>query len=117
MIESFLTWLLNRWQNRESLKLGGAKRSPHWGKVRAEHLKKFPVCEVCKKPDQLNVHHKIPFSQDKSKELSPENLITLCEAPGREHHLNFGHLGSYLSWNSDVVKDSAWMADKIKNRP
>lgn len=117
MIERFLIWLLSKWQNRENLKTLGAARSPLWNKVRAEHLKKFPFCAVCGKSDELNVHHRLPFHKYPELELRPDNLITLCEAPGREHHLNFGHLGSYLSFNSEVEKDTEIWSFKIKNRP
>ena len=114
---TFLVWALNKWQNRESLKLGGARRSSEWSRVRAEHLKREPVCAICKKSDNLSVHHKLPFSRYPDLELSPLNFITLCEAPGREHHLNYGHLGSYLSYNPEVEKDCEIWRNKIVNRP
>src|SRR3990167_7286052 len=101
-ILNFLVKILNRWQNRESLKLLGAKRSSEWPKTRAKHLKKEPVCAICSKNDELNVHHKKPFHLFPELELEESNLTTLCEAPGREHHLNFGHLGSYQSYNPEV---------------
>ena len=113
----FFVWLHSRWINRESLKLFGAKRSGLWPKIRAEHLKKEPTCVICGENKQINVHHKLPFSRYPDLELDPLNLITLCEAPGREHHLNYGHLGSYLSYNPEVEKDCEIWHEKIKNRP
>ena len=118
-IIEFLEYLANRWKNRESLKLGGAKRSSQWPKVRAEFLKKNPGCAICGLTDKkyIQVHHRLPFSQDPSLELKEENLIVLCDAPGREHHLNFGHLGSFRSWNSEIEIDSKIWRTKIANRP
>ena len=115
----FLEYLINRWNNRESLKLGGAKRSSQWPGVRAEFLRKNPGCAVCglTDPKFIQVHHRTPFSKDPSLELRESNLIVLCDKPGREHHLVFGHLGSFLSWNKDVAQDSWMWSDKIKNRP
>ena len=116
-ILNFIIWLLNRWNNRDSLKTLGAARSPQWGKVRNEYLRYHPECAVCGKSEELNVHHKLLFSRHPELELVEENLITLCEAPGREHHLNFGHLGSYKSFNSEVDKDCEVWREKIKTRP
>jgi 5-methylcytosine-specific restriction endonuclease McrA len=94
------------------------ERSGHWPKVRDEHLLIEPVCQLCGGNKLLNVHHIVPVSFDKSKELDPKNLITLCE--GAHHincHLLFGHLGRWASMNSSVREDVKIWADKLKNRP
>ena len=52
-------------------------------------------------------------------ELDPANLIVLCEnwKDGVCCHLLFGHLGSFKSFNVDVVADAKLWHDKITNRP
>ncbi len=39
-------------------------------------------------------------------ELDPRNLITLCELPGRDHHLLIGHLDEWESYNVNVRDDA-----------
>ncbi len=96
------------------------KRSPEWPRVRKEHLEKHPTCEVCGGTEKLEVHHIRPFHLHRELELSPENLITLCESKGvggLNCHLIFGHLGNFKSFNVTVTKDAPEWLDKIKNRP
>ena len=117
---NFFLFLLNRWQNREALKLGGAKRSPEWPRVRREHLKRFPACAVCgETKNQIEVHHRRMFSTNPELELDPSNLITLCESGknGIVCHRAFGHLGSYQSINESVEEDARVWRTKISNRP
>lgn len=96
----------------------GELRSKHWPKVRKEHLIKQPTCAVCNSTIQLEVHHIVPFARDPSKELDPDNLITLCENSndGVICHLLFGHLGNYQFVNPDVVEDARIWKDKFDNR-
>src|SRR3990167_6898346 len=102
----FLERLLSYLRKRETLKTLGALRSPRWSKVRNDFIKLHPSCAICRTTEELNVHHIQPFHKFPHLELEPSNLITLCEKPGREHHLVFGHLGSYQSWNPDIVVDA-----------
>lgn len=88
-------------------------RSPQWPKVRADYLKVQPDCQVCGTTDGVEVHHCIPFHIDKTLELMPTNLITLC----RPHHFFVGHLGSWASWNPEVREDCRVWRKKIQNRP
>lgn len=81
-----------------------AKRSPHWEEVRKQHLNSEPICQSCGKAEGLEVHHKIPFCIDPSKELLDSNLITLCEV-GIKCHLNTGHHGNWKKFNVNVVND------------
>jgi thiol-disulfide isomerase/thioredoxin len=67
--------------------LHATPRSPQWPAVREKFLREHPACEACGRRDELNVHHVVPFHVDRSKELDPDNLITLC----REHHWSIGH--------------------------
>jgi len=94
----------------------GAKRSSQWPKVRAEHLKAKPNCEVCGSLNKTEVHHIVPFHEDPSKELDPKNLITLCEnwEKGICCHLLIGHLGNYKNSNKDVRKDATTWRKKLK---
>lgn len=96
-------------------RLGGAKRSSEWGKVRREHIKSY--CELCEKKGgllrPLELHHVRPFNLFPELELDPENFITVC----RHCHLYFAHLGSFRSYNLDIKKESEQWQLKRKNRP
>jgi hypothetical protein len=98
----------------------GHKRSTHWPAVRRAWLAQHPTCAACGGTKSLQVHHKVPFHLDPSKELSPTNFITLCEAPGLECHLHVGHkkIGGGYDWkcfNPFVESDAAKMlAEKEK---
>ena len=90
----------------------GAARSPQWSSVRKEHIRKFPECAICGKKGLLRsneVHHILPFHLNPALELDPNNFITLC----RTHHLEWGHLFNFKSFNSEIKE---W-ANKIKTRP
>lgn len=89
-------------------------RSPEWPNIRKQHLIKQPFCQACGSKKNLEVHHIEPFHVNPSRELDPNNLITLC---GKNCHLVFGHLMDYSSWNTRVVEDSEVYLNKVKNRP
>lgn len=93
----------------------GKRRSPKWGKVRAEYLKEHPLCEVCGGSKGRECHHRIPFYLQPELELDPKNLITLCRK--NRCHLNFGHLFSYKSYNPSVETDALKWNNKIVSRP
>lgn len=95
----------------------GTPRSGHWPKVRSEHLKKEPICQVCGSKDNLNVHHIQPYHLNPSLELDPDNLITLCEGPPVNCHILFGHFLKWVSFNPNVRVDCATFQKKIKDRP
>lgn len=94
-------------------------RSDKWPKVRAEHLKQFPVCAVCGGRHKIEVHHIRPFHIHPELELDPANFITLCEddGDGVNCHLFFGHLGNFKSFNADVISNAAEWRKKIAERP
>jgi len=81
------------------------KRSSGWSKIKAEHLKKQPTCQACGSKTRLAVHHIIPIHIDRSKELDPTNLLTLCENPSTGYcHYIFGHCAlSWFKWDPDVI--------------
>lgn len=96
----------------------GEPRSNQWPRVRAEYIKTHPECLACGQRDHLNVHHVVPFSVDPSKELDPENLVTLCtDGPGNCNcHLLFGHLGNFRSkGNPNVRRDAARFREMLKS--
>lgn len=115
MIRIIINYFLNIFEDRTF----GAVRSSGWSKVRAEHIRKFPYCAVCGGTKVLEIHHKVPFHLRPDLELSPENLITLCEAGtnGIVCHRAIGHLGSYQSFNKDVEKDAKTWKKKLSTRP
>ncbi len=88
-----------------------AARASQWSKVRKAYLKAYPTCAVCDSKKKLQVHHIIPFAEDKSLELEPSNLITLCS----RCHLLFGHFGSYKKYNPNVREDAEWFRKRMKN--
>lgn len=89
-------------------------RSSSWKRVRQEHLKSNPFCAACGRKDNLEVHHIIPYQIDPSKELDPNNLITLC---GKYCHFVFGHFMDWKSWNENVINDSINYSKNKLNRP
>jgi hypothetical protein len=95
----------------------GSLRSTHWPKVREDHLKIQPCCQLCGGTKNLNVHHIHPFHIKPELELDPTNLITLCESSehGVNCHLWFGHLGNFKNVNEDVVNDTKVWNEKLKN--
>jgi len=85
----------------------GLERSPEWPRVEQEHLLREPICVACGyKGKWLQVHHIKPFHLHPQLELDPGNLITLCQARGRKHHLLLGHLGDWGSYNEHVRGDA-----------
>lgn len=83
------------------------KRSPHWPTVRKHHLEAHPTCAACGNKKKLQVHHEKPFHTDPKLELEPTNLITLCEAVGKDCHLLYGHGDSFFWYSKTVVADAA----------
>ena len=95
----------------------GEARSSQWPKVRAVWLEEHGECVACGQKDHLNVHHVIPFNDAPSRELDPDNLVTLCtDGPGHCNcHLLFGHLGNYQSkGNPNVRRDAARFREMLK---
>jgi 5-methylcytosine-specific restriction endonuclease McrA len=85
----------------------GHERSPEWSSVQKEHRLREPACVACGyKGRWLQVHHIKPFHLYPQLELDPNNLITLCERPRRNHHLLLGHLGAWKSYNEHVREDA-----------
>lgn len=84
----------------------GIRRSDTWPTIRLSHLQQQPECQACGSRNGLEVHHIIPIHVDKSKELTPTNLITLCENPATGFcHYIFGHLAlSWFHYDADVIQ-------------
>ncbi len=84
----------------------GHERSPEWHRVAKAHRLREPACMACGyKGKKLQVHHIKPFHLHPQLELDPHNLITLCEAKGRDHHLLLGHLDAWNSYNEHIRDD------------
>lgn len=89
-------------------------RSPDWPALRDKWITEHPTCAACGRNTHLQAHHKVPVHVNRSLELEPANLITLCEHPGddpakpeSEHcHLKLGHLGNWFNYNKNVEIDS-----------
>lgn len=83
-----------------------SKRSSKWPTIEKHFRQSHPACEACGSAKQLNVHHCMPFHLDPTKELDPNNLITLCMS-NKECHLHIGHGGSFKQYNPNVREDAA----------
>lgn len=95
-----LDWLLRRNQDEFG-------RSPEWSKVRNEHIKREPRCRVCGSGRELEVHHILPYAEDPSRELSPENLISCCH----DCHFVVAHAGNWKTYRPDIAR----LADIIRS--
>jgi hypothetical protein len=96
----------------------GVARSPHWPHVRAEQLRREPLCQatgLTAAGAELEAHHIYPFhccvlAGRADLELDLRNLITLARHP-IDVHLLLGHLDDFRSSNLDVAADAAeWSA-------
>jgi 5-methylcytosine-specific restriction protein A len=97
----------------EEARACGATRDPRWSGVERAWLKDHNTCACCRTKSDLQVHHKVPFHLDRSKELDARNLITFC----RRCHLFVGHLGDWKAFNPHVEEDAVIWAKKFANRP
>lgn len=93
------------------IEVGGMPRSSRWPEVEKAHLAEEPLCVACGGHENLQVHHIIPFHfcillGRPELELTDGNLITLCETPGRNHHLLIGHLDDWASANLNARVDA-----------
>ncbi len=82
-----------------------APRSGKWPAVERAYKAEHPKCEVegCGAAENLNVHHCLPFHKYPKLELDPRNLVTLCsDGSKNNHHLHWGHLGTWTSWNVNI---------------
>jgi len=95
---------------------GMPARSPQWAGVRKQFLKWNPTCAACGSKENLEVHHVKPFHLYRDLELSPDNLITLCENGGN-CHLTFGHLKNWKSYNLAVRQHAILYLDLVRKRP
>jgi len=95
----------------------GHERSPEWPRVEREHRLQYPACAACGyKGEGIQVHHIKPFHLHPQLELDPNNLITLCQIEGREHHLLLGHLDDWESFNEHVQGDVKHFFRKTANQ-
>jgi len=79
----------------------GMPRSPGWPPARLAHLKRQPECQISGRRTDLEVHHIVPFHVDPSRELDPDNLVTLSA----HDHFVWGHGCNWRNVNPDVLKD------------
>lgn len=100
----------------ELAKTNGVPRSPQWPKVRRDFIAAHPNCEGCGTTDNLEAHHRKPFHLDKSKELDPANLITLCEKSGHDCHFRLGHEFDWKAFNTFVQHDAEESIGRVKAR-
>lgn len=95
----------------------GKKRSPDWPAFRKQWLLGHPRCAVCGATKNVVPHHLEPFSLFPQRELDKLNVVTLCEGPGVNCHLLFGHLNNFASYNPTCLEDAEEWKEKIERRP
>jgi 5-methylcytosine-specific restriction endonuclease McrA len=100
-MRAYLSLLKKTW-----VELKEPPRSPLWPRIRREHLQTEGWCRYCGGTENLEVHHIVPFHLDRSLELTPSNLITLCEKRGTECHLHIGHHGNWHIFNPMVRRQA-----------
>lgn len=103
--------------SHDELEALSAPRSPAWRALRADHLRRNPRCAVCGSIKNVVPHHVVPFHVDPSRELDPENLVTLCEGDTFNCHLFFGHLKRWDRHNPSVIEDAALWRGRITEGP
>jgi DNA-binding transcriptional LysR family regulator len=117
------TWISNLWfqdllDGKPRYAITGEPRNPGWPSLSKKLILAHPFCSVCGWTKNLNAHHKLPFHLYPEKEMDPDNIIILGEAcPGGNHHLWWGHLGNWQSYNADVVEMAARMYEHLTQRP
>lgn len=89
-----------------------AVRSPKWPALAREHLRREPFCRACGTREGVVPHHKVPVHLDPSRELDPDNLVTLCPA----HHLELGHGRDWRAFSPHVEADADLIARRIWER-
>jgi hypothetical protein len=105
-------------QLQKALFTASKPRSSKWPTVRRKHLSEHPICAGCGRTEdelpsdsKIEVHHIKPFHLFPELELDPTNLVTLCECPDCEDHLDDGHTyEGKSSWsinNPDVLETAA----------
>jgi hypothetical protein len=77
-------------------------RSPQWSALRRRHIASNPRCAACGRSESVEAHHLVPVQVDKSRELDPSNLITLCGG-SRNCHLVVGHGWNWRTYRPDAA--------------
>lgn len=93
------------------------RRSPRWPALKNKHLKAHPTCEVCGRKSEVTAHHIVPVHVDPTRELDPDNLLTMCEGKVMNCHCVVGHLWAWISYNPTVRQDAETIRKRIANRP
>lgn len=95
----------------------GKPRSPGWRALRERHLAANPCCIACGSTKNVVPHHVVPFHVNPSRELDPDNLVTLCESPTFNCHLFFGHFKRWDRHNPSVAEDARVWRAKMEGGP
>ena len=90
------------------------RRSSAWPALRRAWLQEHGKCDACGTTKQLEVHHVVPVSHDRTRELDKSNLQTLCEY--RECHHRIGHSFDFKSANPHCRLDAETQRRRISER-
>lgn len=89
-------------------------RDGRWPALAKRHLAANPECVACGRRERCRPHHKVPVHVDRTRELDPANLITLCEGGDGNCHLTFGHCGRWDAYNEDVQADALLYRTRVE---
>lgn len=78
-------------------------RSPQWSALRRRHIASNPRCAACGRTASVEAHHLVPVQIDRSRELDPANLLTLCGG-SRNCHLVVGHGWNWKTYRPEAAK-------------
>ena len=90
----------------------GATWSGKWQKAKRLYYKKHgKVCKCCGQRKKIQLHHKLPRHLFPELALDPKNFISLCNRKGVGCHFLHGHMGSYRTYNENIVD----VCDYVRN--
>jgi len=64
---------------KQILRFTDIYHSTRWRKLRAKHLREFPLCQLCKQPERGTLVDHIKAIQDGGEAWDENNLQTLCK--------------------------------------
>jgi hypothetical protein len=98
LLKHWLDW----WQFKPIHDYSGNGRHIGWYDARKRHLKKENRCCWCGGRICLEVHTILPWNIFPSEQLNEKNLITLCEAPDKNCHFNYGHSRKWMGYVGNI---------------
>lgn len=70
-----------------------------WRQTRNEFIRWEPICQMCARDKNLQVHHILPWHLRPDLRYEHQNLVTLCA----DCHLRFGHYNNWKDYNIEIL--------------